>query len=187
MLRMMRFLKAIPALVLASFVVVALPALGGPISSCNADSTVCSIYEDGTFFQPGFLFIAGDVVLTDPSGAISDVLRFFNDFVDTGSGTGLGFTMFLYSDDEVNLPDPRTFSANAVFLTEGPSIVNGLIETDYFNDGTLYQIFSSPEFSSVPEPASLQLLGIAVGFMGVMMRGRRRRVDARTSATSCQI
>lgn len=146
-------------------------ATATPMSSCNADSTVCDIYEDGQFFQPGFLFISGDVVLREfGTGLVSDVLRFFNDVFDSGSGTGLGETMFLYSDDEHNLPDPSTFSANAVFLIEGGIAANGFKETDYFNDGTLYRIFSS-----APEPSTWQLLVLAFAMIGAFgARGRTK-------------
>lgn len=173
MVRLVRCFKAGLALALASLLMLPAPALAVPSSSCSPDLTVCSIYEDGSFFQPGFLFISGDLVLVDTSGQISDVLRFFNDFVDTGGGTGIGFTMFLYSDDEHNLPDPASFSVNAVFILEGPTIVGSFIETDYFSDGTLYQIFSN-----APEPATLPLMGLAAIVMGLIIRRRSGQIGA---------
>ena len=85
-----------------------------PISSCIS-SADCSIFELTQPFVLPFSAFSGDVVLLDPSGATSDVFRIFNDFVNTGGGTGLGRQTFLFSVDEGNLPSPSTLSANAVF------------------------------------------------------------------------
>jgi hypothetical protein len=164
-------------------------ALAAPVDFCLADFSECDIFEQADIFQPfgpGPFFIAGDVVLTDPTDqTVSDVFRIFNDFVDTGGGTGIGSESFLYSVDEGNLPDPSTFSVNELTLVEGSTIVPalglpGFVETNYNGNGTLYRIFSDEE-ARVPEPASCQLLGIAVILMIPMMRRRLRRTRTRAA------
>ncbi len=80
-------------------------------------------------------------------GIVSDVFRIYNDLVDTGGGTGIGLTASLFSRDEGNLPDPSTYSLNAVFIRE----VTGF--TKYANNGDTYLLSDSP----VPEPSTLFL------------------------------
>jgi hypothetical protein len=113
----------------------AIPASAGPITfTCAADFSSCGIPEN-VFgqFPSGFLAISGDVIVTESDGVtVSDVFRIFNDVVDTGGGTGLGTTAFLYSaDDSTPLPDPSTYSDNAVFIEEG---LNGV--TVFNGNGT---------------------------------------------------
>jgi hypothetical protein len=142
-------------------------AFAGQISTCASDFSTCSVYEDGFVLTFPGLAIAGDVVLLDPgTTAVSDVFRIFNDFANTGGGTGLGMSAFLYSNDEHNLP--TSFSVNAVFITEGPE-VNGFARTDYNGNGTLYHLVSGP----VPEPSTCGLLGIGLTAMGALNRRRR--------------
>jgi hypothetical protein len=137
------------------------------ISSCAANFSTCTVYEDGFFLTFPSLAISGDVVLVDPgTTSVSDVFRIFNDFIDTGGGTGLGLSAFFYSTDENNLP--ATLSANAVFITEGPAI-NGIARTDYNGNGTLYHLVSGP----VPEPSTGGLLAMGVFGMGALIRRQR--------------
>jgi hypothetical protein len=106
-----------------------------------------------------FTAFAGDVILDDP--AVSDVFRIFNNLVNTGGGTGLGNMAFLYSsDDSTPLPNPLTYSANAVFITENPT---GF--TPYLGNGTNYQL-------GVPEPQSTQLLVLGLAAMALLARNR---------------
>lgn len=152
------------------FVFIALVAIGiipfsasiaAPIfASCNTGLTVCGIPENVSLQLP-FIAVAGDAVLTDPgTGTVSDVFRIFNNFVDTGSGTGLGTLAFLYSTDDTTLPPPSTYSANAVFIPESPSGV-----TSYVSDGHQYLL-------GVPEPGNLGLLIIAGPFILPLLKRR---------------
>jgi PEP-CTERM motif len=147
-----------------------------PASSCASDFSSCSIYENELFSLP-FFAIAGDLILIDQwqGGAVSDVFRVFNDVVDTGGGTGLGGTVFLYSEDFGNLPDPSTYSVNAVFMNEAVGSGGGLIETDYLGNGTVYQLFSTDD--GTPEPSTFALMGIGAA----VVIWRKRRTPARLS------
>jgi len=123
------------ALALATLVLVLRPPMvwALPVSSCATDFSSCNIYEDGSIFQfpSPFTTTSGDVVLLDSDNSVSDVFRIFNNVINTGGGTGLGNTAFLYSDDEGNLPNPNSYSTNAISLTEG------LTETDFNDNGTI--------------------------------------------------
>lgn len=144
----------------------------GPASSCLPDFSSCSIFEDGLPLSLPGLAISGDVILRDRfTGGTSDVFRVFNDFVDTGGGTGLGFTVFLFSEDLHNLPAPSTYSVNAIFINEAASTGVGTIETDYIGNGTLYKIFSRDD--GTPEPSTFGLMGI--GAAVVVWRRRAGR------------
>ena len=147
----------------AGLVLLSVPAAAGPIAGCNAGFTVCDIPEN-ILLQLPFTAIAGDAVLTEPGGVVvSDVFRIFNNIINTGGGTGLGNMVFLYSSDETTLPNPSTWSANAVFLAENPSGV-----TSYVGNGTTYQL-------GVPEPQTFELLSLAVAAMAAMAVLARRR------------
>ena len=78
-----------------------------------------------------FVAFAGDAIVTEPgSSVVSDLFRIFNNVVNTRMGTGLGNMAFLYSADDSALPDPSTYSANAVFLPENPSGATVTWETE---------------------------------------------------------
>ncbi len=144
--------------------ILAAPVSAATLSSCAPDFSSCNIYENELVTLPG-LGIAGDVILLDPGTIhVSDVFRIFNNVIDTGGGTGLGDLAFLFSDDEGNIPS--TVSVNAVRITEGPGGPNGLSETDYNGNGTIYRLFSE-----VPEPSSGGL--IAIGLLGGAALRRR--------------
>src|SRR5207302_6245982 len=111
---------------------------------CNASFTACAIPENILLELP-FLAISGDVVVQEPTSTeVSDVFRIFNNLVNTGDGTGLGNLAFLYSlDDSTPLPDPSTYSVNAITINEsatGTASFNG--------NGTIYT-------HNVPEPPTL--------------------------------
>jgi hypothetical protein len=131
------------------------------MASCSADFTSCAIPEN-VLLQLPFLATAGDVVLTDPnSTTASDVFRIFNNFVNTGQGTGLGDLVFLYSSDDTSLPPPSTYTANVLFISEDPSGY-----THYLGNGTDYLL-------GVPEPQSSGLFALAAG---LMILAHRRKV-----------
>jgi hypothetical protein len=144
-------------------------------STCNIGS--CDINEGSTVQLP-FFAISGDVVLLEADHTtVSDVFRIFNDFTDGGGGTGVGTTAFLYSDDQGNLPDPITYSANVIFISEMPGG-----ETDFTGNGTTYHLFSG--VSAVPELSTwaMMILGFAgVGFMAY----RRRKGGTLALAAAC--
>ena len=158
------------AFVVGCLGVLSFPAKADPMSTCASDFSSCNVYENSLVIFPFCCGISGDVILKDADGTTSDVFRIFNDFVNTGDGTGLGLTAFLYSLDDGNLPDPSTFSINAVVIPESTVVVNGLTETDYNGNGTIYRLFSAP----VPEPSSWVLLGTLVVGIGGLTRGRLR-------------
>lgn len=145
--------------VCSSLLLLSVPAAAASIANCNASFTVCGIPEN-VLLQLPFDAIAGDVVLTEPNPTrVSDVFRIFNNLIDTGSGTGLGNMVFLYSSDNTTLPGPSTYSANVVSITEDPSGI-----TPYLGNGTTYLL-------GVPEPQTLGLLCLAGA---VLVVGRRR-------------
>jgi len=147
-------------------------AHAAPASFCAANFSSCNIFEDGQILTLPGLGISGDLILIDRfTGTTSDVFRIFNDFFDSGGGTGLGGTAFLFSEDLHNLPSPATYSVNAVFINEAfGNGGGGTIETDYNGNGTIYKIFSIDDGS--PEPSTFILLGT-----GAALLAWRRRHD----------
>jgi hypothetical protein len=147
--------------ILSSFVAfivfMLIPASAGPITpaNCSADLTACYL-EENVLYQLPFIAISGDVIVTEADMVtVSDVFRIENDIFDTGGGTGLGTLVFLFSVDELNLPDPSTYSANATFMVEGPSGI-----TDFNGNGTDY-------FLGVPEPSTFVLLSLPLVVIGL--------------------
>jgi hypothetical protein len=152
----------IAGLILLSKPVTATPIAATSVANCNTSFTVCDIPENSLLQLP-FVAFAGDVVLTDPgSSAVSDVFRIFNNVVNTGKGTGLGNMVFLYSSDDTTLPNPSTYSANAVFLPEDPSGV-----TSFLGNGTNYLL-------AAPEPPTFELFALAAAVTAVLARRRSR-------------
>ena len=146
----------------AGLVLLSAPATATIVAACNSTIT-CNIPEN-VLLQLPFDAISGDVILSDPGGTVSDVFRIFNDLVNTGGGTGLGLTVFLYSsDDSTPLPSPSTYSANAVFITEN---LSGF--TSFVGNGTTYQL-------GVPEPQTFALLGLGAAAMAAITVLARRR------------
>jgi hypothetical protein len=105
-------------------------------ANCNSGFTACQIRENVLLQLPGLAF-AGDVVVQESGSTnVSDVFRIFNNVVDTGGGTGLGNLAILYSgDDSMALPNPSTYSANAVVIKEAASG-----PTSYVGNGTTYSL-----------------------------------------------
>jgi hypothetical protein len=137
------------------------------LANCDINITHCSISENVLQMYPFSAFgIAGDtVVLEADHNTVSDVFRIFNDLVDTGSGTGLGTTMFLFSaDDSTPLPAPATYSANVQFAQEG---ANGI--TVFTSNGTTYLL-------GAPEPTTFVMLGGGLAItVGLAQRRRSRK------------
>jgi hypothetical protein len=130
----------------------AAPVSAIPIASCTG--FVCVIPENVLMqFPVSFGFaISGDVVVTEANGVtVSDLFRIFNDVVNTGGGTGLGTTFFLYSsDDSTPLPSPSTYSSNVTFIKEGPG------------GTTIYSANGDTFILNTPEPATFGMLGIGL-------------------------
>src|ERR1051326_1267707 len=115
----------------------------------------CAISEGNPLILP-YIAIAGDVILLDPDGTVSDVVRFLNNILDTGAGTGLGNSILMFSKidagpdlsigTDLGLPSSFTYSANAVTLSEAPDGV----PTIYNGNGTIYSFYSD-----TPEPCAL--------------------------------
>jgi hypothetical protein len=139
-------------------------ATAAPLAPCNANFTLCGIVEN-TLLQLPFTAISGDAIVLEPSPstAVSDVFRIFNNLADTSGGTGLGNLVFLFSVDDGPLPDPSTYSQNAITIREpasGYASFNG--------NGTVYVL-------AVPEPSTLILLGTGLAAM-LIWRARRPAV-----------
>ena len=148
-----------------------LPAVAGSLSqsSCDFNANQCNVYEGSLFQDPNALFYAGDLVLLDANGTYSDVLRFYNDIIDTGGGTGFGdaFLEFSAPDGDsagdVDL-NSLNLSANAAFIPEAAA-VGGMAVTDYTGpSGTLFHIYSAVP-SAVPEPSAVLLLASGLLFV----------------------
>jgi len=111
-------------------------ATAADTASCNSTFTACQIQENVLLTLP-FLATSGDVIIQSPSDtSVSDIFRVFNNVVDTGGGTGLGNLVILYSgNDNLPLPDPSTYSANAIIIKEAASG-----PTSYLGNGTNYSL-----------------------------------------------
>jgi hypothetical protein len=129
------------------------------LSSPTCTPAACDILEGNSLNLP-FIAFAGDIVLMDPNGAVSDVVRFFNNVLDTGGGTGFSTLVFMFSKvdtgpdfsvgPDLGLPNPSTYSVNVVTLLEAP----GGKPTVYNGNGTLYSFYSD-----TPEPSSVFCVG----------------------------
>jgi hypothetical protein len=142
-------------------------SLSSPV--CNA--ATCDLIEGRLTILP-FIAFAGDVILLDQDGSTSDLVRFFNNVLDTGGGTGFGDRVQVYSKIDVGpdysvgpdlgIPDPP-FSVNATRILEA-----GLGSATVYNgNGTLYSIYSD-----VPEPSDIVLLSTGLLTLGGLMRKR---------------
>jgi hypothetical protein len=157
--RLARLIRCFIGLILLSVL-----AAAATIAPCNANFTTCVIPENIPLQLP-FTAFAGDAIVTDPGGSVvSDLFRIFNNLVNTGLGTGLGNMAFLYSADDSALPDPSTYSANAVFLSENPSPGSATV---YFGNGTNYLL-------GAPEPQTCGSIGLACVAMAILARRRSK-------------
>lgn len=144
---MKRFVLVTCAMFFALVVSLVFPVLSAAQSTttvsvpCNQFFAACGPIPENVpvTFPRGFLAISGDVALL-PSAqsdlhAVSDVFHLDNNLLDTGLGTGLGNAGFLFSGHFGTLPDPSTYSANAVGFRENPE---GRGDTQYLGNGTDY-------------------------------------------------
>jgi hypothetical protein len=143
------------------------------IAACTSNLSQCFIPENTLLQLPsGDSAFAGDVVITEANlTTVSDLFRIFNNLVDTGAGTGLGNMLFLYSADDGGVPDPSTYSVNAVFIVEDPS---GL--THYFGNGTDYVL-------GVPELATFAPVLLALATI-IALGHRRMKTAAAITSTA---
>jgi hypothetical protein len=169
---------------LAVFCLLSLPALADtlPAEGCNASNTVCVAIEAQLMnYSPGGFGISGDVVLVDGGGHTDGDFRIFNNIADTGGGTGIGDAAFLFGST-TGIPIPSILSVNAIDILFGadngtgiPLLnVPGYVETEFFGNGTDYELFSVSSVSSMPEPGTWQLLGVTLLLLGGVGVARRR-------------
>ena len=76
-------------LLVGTLVFSVLPVFATPMSNCDPVTFVCNIYENQTV-SFGFLAVSGDVIVQNSRSVTVDVFRIFNDFFNSGGGTGLG-------------------------------------------------------------------------------------------------
>ena len=143
---------------------------GDALAQCTPSFSDCAIPEDIALQFP-FLAISGDVVLAPTLhsnlNAVSDVFRIDNNLLDTGAGTGLGSSAFLFSGKNL-LPAVSSYSANAVEIREQPQ---GHGDTQYFGNGTDYHLetgaLSNRGGSRASTPAKTVELDLASGPLAV--------------------
>jgi hypothetical protein len=132
--------------------------------------------------HPQLAFPAGDVVLLDASGHVSDILRFNP---ATSSSSGVTQLIFFYSNDHGGLLAdtglPSLMYGNTVTIHEsqsGPTIYTPTAGQPGFSSdtpaGDTYHLFSTPDTGS-----TLLMLGAAVFGLAVI---RRKMLSARLSA-----
>jgi hypothetical protein len=103
------------------------------VAVCDAACTTCNIRRNIVLqLPPACLASGGDVLITGANSTrVTNLFRAFNNYVDTGGGTGLSTQVMLYStEDNTRLPDPSTYSVNRV---EMPAAASG--STSYFGPG----------------------------------------------------
>ncbi len=167
----MRFLKGLVWLCFAALALFSSSITAAPISSCASDGSICNVYEGQLLTYPdGDFGYAGDLIIRDSAAMTVNIFRVFNDLVDTGGGTGIGSAAFLYGADLKNLPDPSTYSINAVMISRGTAGPAGYYETDYTGNGILYRLFTPS-----PEPSGFALLGLGTLALGAFIGKRNCR------------
>jgi hypothetical protein len=146
------------SVLLFAFVILVSPLLSAQVPvvvPCTPTFSDCGPIPENTefVFAPGLFAVAGDAILV-PSNelqsndhAVSDVFHIDNNFLNTGLGTGLGFSFttnplkgFLFSGNNNTLPNPSTYAANATPFREAPQ---GHGDTQYLGNGTDYHLGTS--------------------------------------------
>jgi hypothetical protein len=124
--------------VLAGSVVAAAQSAPAPLQ-CTSTLSDCAVPENTLLSFPTVV-ISGDAVLApnlnSNLNSVRDVFRINNNFVDTGAGTGIGFTGILFSGEHA-VPAISSYSANAAEIRETPA---GHGDTQYFGNGTDYHL-----------------------------------------------
>jgi hypothetical protein len=166
----MKVVPILGALSFALLIALALPSVSSgqtsgnsvPVAQCTPTFSDCAIPEE-THLQFPFLAISGDAALAptlnSDLAAVSDVFRIDNNFFDSGLGTGIGFSCFLFSGHYGTLPGPVSYSANAVEMRENPE---GLGDTQYFGNGTDYHLATGVVSSRGGSKASLPAKNVAL-------------------------
>ncbi len=144
-----------------------------------------------------FFVVPGDVLLVEPGGGLSDVIRFNNSFFDSGVDIaaldGSPFTLVFYSDSFDGfdaLADALTLPATLLNIVAevGPEGNNGAfytpvegqpgyVEEDGGLTGIVGVTYHFVSDGTIPEPSSTALLalGLAVLVLGVGQRRGTRR------------
>ena len=170
-------------LLAVTMVAFALPAIAAFIPpdltpvTLGPDALGRFVINEGILYQlqSPLAFESGDVILSEPTGAISDLARFFNNLQDFGNGAGIGNLIFMYSDidavadpgDIFPIPTDRMF--NVVTIPElGPE--NGFESTPYTASLLDGSSISYLLVSDVPEPSSILLLGSGLLVLTIVIR-----------------
>src|SRR4029077_9478637 len=139
----MKFVAILGLLSFVLLILFAFPAVSeAQTAQCTPTGSDCAIPEDLPLqFPPGFIAVSGDAVLAPTLNsnlnAVSDIFHGNNDSIDTGLDTGIGLSVFLFSGHNGTLPNPSTYSANAVENRDNPE---GHGDTQYFGNGTDYHL-----------------------------------------------
>jgi hypothetical protein len=156
---------------------------GGAFQTLNgtlmADPTWAGHMVMTYIFPNGGTVGNGDVRILEPTGGISDVLRFTNSKGDLTGGNA--DRMIFYSDFAAGDPDD-----NALADTGWPTLTGSTSVTEVGPEGSnSFQYLAGPpgnanvyngtsDATAVPEPGSIGLLGTVVGFAGMALRRRRK-------------